>query len=230
MFASFSKFWCFFVLEREENRKTEMITGISGVWFFVQKMAVSWHIFFVRKSLLKPLFYSVWGCTLFGPSCQKREILDIHPKKKILTDNWKAHFWVFLGSGEVARRATSLGPKPSLLFCLFVFCLFLSFLCLNRKTMFVCLFLSFLCLNRKTMFSPLQRAFLFLFECLPLFFLSLFWPPPFHSLSLSLYLSFLSSFPPVFIFCFLMVSWFLSLSFFLFLLCFCLMKRTTSKY
>ena len=48
------------------------------------------------------------------------------------------------------------------------------------------------------MFSPWKRAFLFIFECLPFFLLSLFWPPPFSiplslslSLSLSLYVSLL---------------------------------------
>ena len=42
-------------------------------------------------------FYSVFVCALFGPSCQKRENLDTQPKKKkIFTDNWKAHFEYFL--------------------------------------------------------------------------------------------------------------------------------------
>ena len=45
-------------------------------------------------------------------------------------------FWRVSGSGEMARRATSLGPKPSwfVCFCLFwflvVFCFVSSFLCL----------------------------------------------------------------------------------------------------
>ena len=41
-------------------------------------------------------------------------------------------FWFFLGSGEVAQRATSLGPKPSLIFCFVFLCLFVFlfwFLC-----------------------------------------------------------------------------------------------------
>ena len=93
-----------------------------------------------------------FGCALFGPSCQKREILDTHPKKKkIFTDKLKSSFlsffcfflffslflfflfflfcfffWCFFwrveGSCEVARRATSLGPKPSLFVFLFLFC------------------------------------------------------------------------------------------------------------
>ena len=71
---------------------------------------------------------------------------------------------------------------------------------------------------------------MFIFECLPLFLLSLFWPHLVSiSLSLSLSFSFLSSFLLVF-FLLSLGSWFLYLSFFLFLLCFCFMKRTTSKY
>ena len=69
----------------------------------------------------------------------------------------------------MARRATSLGPKPSL----FVFLLFF----------FVPLFF------RKKAGFPLERTFLFIFDCLPLFLLSLFWPPPFSVLFLCLSLS-----------------------------------------
>ena len=50
-----------------------------------------------RKFAEIPIFIVFWGCALFGPSCQKREILDTHPKRKILTDNWKAHFWFSFG-------------------------------------------------------------------------------------------------------------------------------------
>ena len=56
---------------------------------------------------------------------------------------------------------------------------------------------------------------MFIFECPPLFLLSLFWPPPFSVyLSLSLSGSFLSFFLLVFLFCFLLVPCF---SLFLFL-------------
>ena len=76
---------------------------------------------------------------------------------------------------------------------------------------------AFFVFYRKNLFSPLKRASLLIFECLPLFLLSLFWPPPFSlplslsvclsvsvlslslSLSLSLFCSFLSSFLPVFL-------------------------------
>ena len=163
-----------------------MITGISEFWFFGPKMAVSWHTSaFQKKGPETPIFIVFLGCALFGPSCQKREILDTHLKqKKILTDNWKALFfgifvffflclslfvffvfWVFflvffglfwegLRSGEVALRATSLGPKPSLFVFLFVlFCFFV----------FVCSF-PFFVFNRKTLFPPKKRAFLFFFS------------------------------------------------------------------
>ena len=89
--------------------------------------------------------------------------------------------------------------------------------------------LSFLCFNRNKPVFPLNRAFLFIFECLPLFLLSLFWPPLFHFLFLCLFffyfilsscLSYLLSFG----------SLCLSLSLFLVFLCFCFMRRTTPKY
>ena len=111
----------------------------------------------------------------------------------------------------MAQRATSLGPKPSL-FIVFFF-----------------LFLSLLSIEKRTCSSPIKRAFFLIFECLPLFLLSLFLPPPF-SLPLSLSLScsfFLPSFLSFFV-CFLLIP-FLSLSFFFFLLCFCFMKRTTYR-
>ena len=90
----------------------------------------------------------------------------------------------------MAQRATSLGPKPSL------FCCFFSF--------------PFFAFTRKNRFSPLKRAFLLLFECLPLLFLSLFGLPLFHFLFLCLSLVFF--FPSclsLFVF-----FWFLFVSFF----------------
>ena len=96
----------------------------------------------------------------------------------------------------MARRATSLGPKPSL--CIyFVFCFFFfSYL------PFLSLFL-----NRNTLFSPLKKAILFICLCFPLLLFSLclglplFFP---FSFFVSL-LFFFSCFLPVFHFCF----WFL---------------------
>ena len=102
----------------------------------------------------------------------------------------------------MARRATSLGPRPSL----FVFVVFFGG------------FLS----TKKTLFSPKKRAVLFIFSVSLSFSLSLFWPPSF-SVSLSLFslfffsfflpscLSFLLSFGSVFF-----VSFFLFLSSLLF--------------
>ena len=84
----------------------------------------------------------------------------------------------------VFLRATSLGPKPSLFYFLFgFFCLAFPFFASNRQ---------------KTLFFSLRKGhFLFIFECLPFFLLSLFRPLPFSvslSLSLSLYLSLSFSF------------------------------------
>ena len=148
----------------------------------------------------------------------------------------------------MARRATSLGPEPSLfLFCfcflffVFSFCFVFYFggfkdqvrwpkgpphLALNPPNLFVfCFFgfvvvpfLSLLCNTKKPWFPPRKGHYLFIFECLSLFLLSFFWPPPFSiflSLSLSsscpFFLSFLSFFFAFF--CFLVfVSFFPFLS------------------
>ena len=146
----------------------------------------------------------------------------------------------------MARRATSLGPKTSLfLFCFFFyffsFCFVFCFggfkdqvrwpkgpphLALNPPNLFIfCFFwfvavpfLSLLCNTKKPCFPPRKGHYLFIFECLPLFLLSFFWPPSFSiflSLSLSssclFFLSFLSFFFALF--CFLVfVSFFRFLS------------------
>ena len=82
----------------------------------------------------------------------------------------------------MAQRATSLGPKPSFFV---IFLLFFPFFAFNRKNCFP---------------PPQKRALLLVIECLPLFLLSLFWPPPFSlPLSLNLSSSFLSSFLLVFL-------------------------------
>ena len=53
-------------------------------------------------------------------------------------------------------------------------------------------FLSLLPIDQKPCFSPRKGHFMFVFACLPLFSLSLFWPPPFFtfSFSVSLFFSF----------------------------------------
>ena len=132
-------------------------------------------------------------------------------------------FGGFKGQVRWPRRATSLGPKPSLfiiLLCifLFVFVPFLSLLCNTKKLVFplekgiFCLFLSVsLCFSLPFFGLPL-------FQC---FFLRFF-------LCLSLLLV-LFSFPSCLSFLLSFASLFLSLSFLFFLLCFCFMKRTTSN-
>ena len=171
----------------------------------------------------------------------------------------------------MARRATSLGPKPSLFVSVVLFLLFFEgfkgqvrwsegppHLALNPPYVcsFVCFFvflfpfLSLLSIEKK-LFSthppPRKGDFLFIFECLPLFLLCLFWPPPLSvclSLSLSIYLSlslslsfslslslvmFSLSSSLSFFFVFVWFLVFVSFIFFC-LLCFCFMKGTTSKY
>ena len=119
----------------------------------------------------------------------------------------------------MARRATSLGPKPSL----FSFCFF-GFL------VFFFAFLSLFLIDKKPVFPPRKGHFLSIFNVSLSFSLNLFWPAPFSvSLSLSLSFSSLSFFLLVFLFAFFLFLVFVSFSCF-FLLCFCFMKRTTSKY
>ena len=126
----------------------------------------------------------------------------------------------------MARRATSLGPKPSLLFFLVLFCFLVFFegfkgqvrwpdgpphLALNPPYLLFlfgggCFFLSFLCF-----FMPRSLPlFQFLFLCL--------------SLIRFLFSSFLS-----FFFAFFWLLLFVSF-FPFFLLCFCFMEGTTSKH
>ena len=70
-----------------------MITGISGFWFFGPKMAISWRICFFQKEVCwNPYFYSVLGVRVFWAKLSKKGNFGHPPKKKILTDNWKAHF------------------------------------------------------------------------------------------------------------------------------------------
>ena len=153
----------------------------------------------------------------------------------MLTDNWKAFFWgVFLCFFTTfslfvffcfffcsslleglrvrwgGRRATSLGPKPSLVLFCFVLCFCFEGLRVRWGPepslflfSFVFVFFSFLSLllkDKKTLFFLLEKGILFLLECLPLFLLSLFWPPPFStSLSLSPSCSIVSFFLLVFL-------------------------------
>ena len=67
-----------------------MITEIYKFWVFWSKNGrFVTHICFPKKKGPETTIFIVFSvCTLFGPSCQKREILDTQPKKKkIFTDN-----------------------------------------------------------------------------------------------------------------------------------------------
>ena len=68
--------------------------------FLVQKWPFRDAYVFSKKVCWNTYFYSVLGCALFGPSCQKREILDTHPKKKkiwLITEKLIfEYFWFFL--------------------------------------------------------------------------------------------------------------------------------------
>ena len=65
-----------------------MITGISGLGFFVQKRPLrDAHLLFKKNLAETPIFIVIFGCALFGPRFQEREILDTHQKRTKLTDN-----------------------------------------------------------------------------------------------------------------------------------------------
>ena len=54
--------------------------------------------FFKKKFAETPYFIVFWGCAFFGPSCHKKGSFGHPPqKRKNLTENWTAHFWVFFG-------------------------------------------------------------------------------------------------------------------------------------
>ena len=118
------------------------------------------HLLSKKRGPETPIFIVFFVCALFGPRCQKREILKSHPKKKkIFTDNWKAHFWVFFVfscfffffflfcffvcfvlflfffGGFKGHVRWPEGPPhlalnpPYLFFVLFLFCFFFLFFC-----------------------------------------------------------------------------------------------------
>ena len=69
-----------------------MITEIYEFGFFWSKNGrFVTHNCFSKKKKKGPettIFIVFFVCALFGPSCQKREILDTQPKKKkLFTDN-----------------------------------------------------------------------------------------------------------------------------------------------
>ena len=204
-----------------------MITGIYE-WFFCQKMAVSWRTtLFQKRPCWSPYFHSVFWVHAFWAKVSRKGNFENTPKKEKMTDNWKALVLVFL------CFLLLLFSFFLIFFVFFVFCVFFGgfkgqvrwpegppHLALNPPY-----------LHKKPCFPPRKRAFFLIFECLPLFLLSLFLASPPFSISLSLSLS--CSCPFFFLLVFLFaIFWFLflSLSFLFFLLCFCFMKGTTSKY
>ena len=63
-----------------------MIAGISGfVFFFSKSGRFVTQICFSRIGLPKPQIYIVLGVRVFGPRCQKKEILDPPQMKE---KNW----------------------------------------------------------------------------------------------------------------------------------------------
>ena len=112
----------------------------------------------------------------------------------------------------MALWTTSLGPKPSLFFSFFVF-VSLGHLTLALNPPFIFVFLFSFCffvcfpffdLNRKPLLLPPKKAIFVYLSVFPFVSLQPFWGLPRFPLSLSLSLtcSFLSSFLPVFHFCF----------------------------
>ena len=112
-------------------------------------MAVLWRTSaFQQKRPETRIFIVFWGCALFGPRCQKKEILKSHPKRKNLTDNWKVIFWCFCCFGGLlffffflfSLFFPHLALNPPYLFFLFVFC-FVYFVLF----ILFCLFCFFFC-------------------------------------------------------------------------------------
>ena len=137
--------------------------------------------FFQIKVCWNPYFYSVWGLRAFWAKLSKKGNFGHPPKQKI-------KFWliieklIFCIFGAFLVLFPFFWPpllalKPPYLFLLFCCYFFLSLFLIENQ------------------FSPWKGILMFIFECLPLFLLSPFWPPPFAlSLSLSLSFSCLSSF------------------------------------
>ena len=59
-------------------------------------MAVSWRTTaFQKKRPKTPIFIVFFVFRFFGPRCKKGKFWKATPKRKKLTDNWKAIFWYF---------------------------------------------------------------------------------------------------------------------------------------
>ena len=88
----------FFVVVREEKGKKNDNWNF-WIWvFLVQKWPFRDSKLFSTKWVAEtPIFIVFWGCALFGPRCQKREILKSHPKNgKIWLITEKLVFGMFV--------------------------------------------------------------------------------------------------------------------------------------
>ena len=190
-----------------------MITGISGLGFsFVRKWPFrDAHLFF-KKCSAETLSYSVFRCA-FLAKLSKKGNFGHPPKNWLIAEKLFGEYFlcffvlfffillfffcVFEGSGEVARRATSLEHKPYLLY---FFCSGPPHLALNPPYRFFSLLLI-----EKTV-VPLNKGIFVYWKYFPLFVLSPFWPPTCWFLFVSLLFFFF-----LFFFCFFF--------FFLFFVC-----------
>ena len=69
----------FFVVVREEKGTKKIDNWNFWIWLFCPKMAFRDSELFSTKWVAEtPIFIVFFGCALFGPSCQRREILDTH--------------------------------------------------------------------------------------------------------------------------------------------------------
>ena len=88
---------CVFCCSNRRNNK-ETDNWKFWIWAFCPRMAVLWlSTVFQKLVCWYPCFYSVLGRRAFWAKLSKQEILEPPPKnRKRLTENWIAHFWVFL--------------------------------------------------------------------------------------------------------------------------------------
>ena len=206
-----------------------MISEISGFVYF-PKVAVSWRITaFPKMPCWNPYLYSVFWVCAFWAKLSKKQFLNTPPKRKrkfwLITENlffglfvfflflsffsfwfffvfWGVLFFLCFFAGFKGQVRCPEGPPHLALNPPYFFCL----------VFFVFLFFPFFASKRhKPCFSPRKGHFWFIFECLPFFLLSPFWPPLFQFLFLCL------SLVLFFLFSFLSFFFAFSLSFFPFL-------------
>ena len=76
---------CVFCRSKRRQKPPKMITGISGFGFLSKNDCFVTVIFFSKNWFAETLVLKRFaGCSLFGPSCKKGEILD----PEIKTDNF----------------------------------------------------------------------------------------------------------------------------------------------